>query len=406
MTVHPLSKPFSARRAARSAALAVALLALAACVEQPRRELGVFSGGGQGAEADSALYDLPDIQACGELIVLTRYGAASFFEFHGECFGSQYMVAAAYAGSIGCALRVDVCRSDAELMRKLRGGEGDLVACNVAVSGSTDSDIAYCGRRVIPAFIDTLAAVQRDPSLRAAAPTAWAVRRSSPALAASLDRWLSANRSRLLAIATPRVSDSRGRTYAPRRTPSSPIRNLARGEISLYDQLFRKYARACAWDWRLLAAQAYQESAFDPQAVSWAGAMGLMQLMPATARQVGVADDDVFEPEASIRGAAALIRQLDSHYAGVADANERINFILAAYNAGPGHIDDARRLADKLGTDSGRWFGHVDQVVARMSESRYFDDPVVRHGYFRGAETCNYVADIRARWDGYRRKVR
>ena len=134
--------------------------------------------------------------------------------------------------------------------------------------------------------------------------------------------------------------------------------------------------------------------------------MGLMQLMPGTARDMGVGEDEVFEAESNVRGAVRYIRSLDSHYSSIASVDERINFILAAYNAGPGHVDDARALARKYGKDPDRWFGNVEVLVLRMSESEYYNQPEVKHGYFRGSETQGYVSSIRGRWEEYRRKVR
>lgn len=180
--------------------------------------------------------------------------------------------------------------------------------------------------------------------------------------------------------------------------------NAAAGQISRYDAIIKKYAREAGWDWRLLAAQAYQESGFDPQAVSWMGAQGLMQLMPSTARSFGVPATEMFEPESNLRGATAFIKTLQQRYASI-PAGERISFILAAYNAGPGHVDDARRLASKYGRNPDVWNGNVADIVLRMSDASYYNDPVCRHGYFRGSETYNYVADIRQRWADYRSKI-
>ena len=188
----------------------------------------------------------------------------------------------------------------------------------------------------------------------------------------------------------------------PRSHPASPILNAAAGQISKYDHLIKRYAHEVGWDWRLLAAQAYQESGFDPQAISWMGAQGLMQLMPSTARSFGV--HNVFDPEQNLRGAAAFIKTLQQRYASV-PADERINFILAAYNAGPGHVDDARSLAKKKGRNPDVWQGNVADIVLRMSDSSYYNDPVCRHGYFRGSETYNYVGNIQERWSVYRSKL-
>ncbi len=131
-----------------------------------------------------------------------------------------------------------------------------------------------------------------------------------------------------------------------------------------------------------------------------------MQLMPATARSVGVGQDRVFDAESNIRGAVRLISQLNAHYSSISSENERINFILAAYNAGPGHVDDARALARKHGKDPDRWLGNVDVFIQNLSRSEYYNQPEVKHGYCRGTETYDYVSRIRTRWDEYKSKVR
>lgn len=349
-------------------------------------------------------FDLLDIQQQGELIVLTLYGPESYFEFRGEDFGLQYMIVRQYAKSIGASVRVDVSRSPLELVRKLNDGEGDLIAYNVA---DTLSDaLRYVGGREIVTFLDSLSRQRRDPSLRPQPHTAWAVRPDSPQLAASLAQWMEAHQQDFFAYTTVRVRSSSGRTYAPRRRVSAPILDETKGLISHHDGLFRRHALTCGWDWRLLAAQAYQESAFDPQAVSYMGALGLMQLMPATARSVGVDEGDLFTPSANVQGAAKYIARLNAHYAAIADADQRINFVLAAYNAGPGHVDDARALARKYGRNPDVWLGNVDAIVLRMSHPDYYNQPEATHGYFRGSETYNYVNSIRTRWTEYRQKIK
>ena len=327
-------------------------------------------------------FDLQQIQDQGELIILTMYGPDTYFEYKGGHFGRQYLLADAFARSIGTSIRVEVCRSGEELQSRLAMGDGDIVACNVPDSLQTDENKYFRADTIIQS---------------------WAVSKQSPALADALAKWIRANKGKLVALSTIQIRTSTGKTYRPRRRVSAPIRNLAKGEISVYDHLFRQYARQCNWDWRLLAAQAYQESAFDAEAVSFMGAMGLMQLMPGTARDVGVSQQDVFHPESNIRGAVRLINQLNQHYAAIHSEQERINFILAAYNAGPGHVDDARALARKFGKDPDRWLGNVDGYVLRMAEPRFYNLPEVQHGYFRGSETYDYVNSIRVRWEEYKR---
>ncbi|MBP3213910.1 MAG: transglycosylase SLT domain-containing protein [Bacteroidaceae bacterium] len=350
-------------------------------------------------------FDLPDIQQNGELIVLTLYGPESYFEFRGEDFGLQFMIVRQYAKSIGASIRVDVSRNQKDLYEKIMNGEGDIIACQLNRNDSLMAQLDFVGEKEIITFMDSLSRQRKDDSLRPRQHAAWAVRKDSPLLSASLAQWMTTHQKDFFAYTTIRIQSAGGRTYTPRRKVASPILNASRGEISLYDGIFKRQALKCGWDWRLLAAQAYQESAFDPQAVSYMGAMGLMQLMPGTAREVGVAQADVFDPQSNVQGAVKYINKLNTHYATIADANERINFILAGYNAGAGHVDDARALARKYGKNPDVWLGNVDVFVLRMSQKEYYNQPEVRHGYFRGSETYDYVNSIRTRWSEYKKTI-
>ena len=186
----------------------------------------------------------------------------------------------------------------------------------------------------------------------------------------------------------------------------SSILSESEGRISLYDDLFRKYAPQAGWDWRLLAALAYTESNFNPDAVSWAGARGLMQLMPRTAKAMGMPDGMEADPEESVKAATRYIAQLNRSLRTVDDEDERTSFVLAAYNAGLGHVYDAMALAEKHGFDPHVWHGNVERFILLKSNKEYYSDPVCRNGYFRGTETFNFVRDIRARHAYYVRKIK
>lgn len=362
-------------------------------IPQPKQQVG------------NALFDLGDIQQNGEIIVLMMFGPDSYFEFQGSEFGTQYMLANEYAKSIGCRIRVEVNRNPKEMVDKLLRGEGDIIATHIGVVDSLRDELSYCGEKELCHFLDSLSVQRKDSLVKTDGHSAWAVRSDAPMLRESLNQWIAEKEPFFFDYTTIRIKGSGGKTYTPHRSVKSPILNLAKGQISTFDNYFKQYARQCGWDWRLIAAQAFQESGFDPNAVSWAGAMGLMQLMPATARSVGVSMNAVFDPECNLRGATKLISQLNAHYSGITDNNERINFILAAYNAGPGHVDDARALAKKYGKDPNRWLGNVDTYVLNLSKSEFYNQPEVKHGYCRGSETYNYVNKIRTRWDEYRRKL-
>ena len=125
--------------------------------------------------------------------------------------------------------------------------------------------------------------------------------------------------------------------------------------ISSFDDYFKAYAKIIGWDWRLLAAVAYKESKFDPNVTSWAGACGLMQIMPKTALSLGLTEEDFYDPEKNIRAAAQYLNKMKKLFPNIVDENEKIKFILASYNAGPGHIFDARALTLKAGNNPDKW---------------------------------------------------
>lgn len=382
------------------------LFSLDSCVskgEGNETEQSVFVASSEGLPH----FDLPDIQQNGELIALSTYGASTFFEFRGENFGLQYMIAREYAKSIGVSIRVERCRNEEELIRRLQDGEGDLVISAIQCPDSIKEDALSCGEKAICQFLDSMSVQRNDKMLSSKGnKLAWLTRSDAPILAESLNGWMDEHAADFYDYVTIKIRTTRGKEYTPRRRVSAPILNMAKGQISVHDNIFKRYATTCGWDWRLIAAQAYQESAFDPEAVSFMGAMGLMQLMPSTAKSVGVSQDRVFDAETNVKGAVRLINQLNSHYASITNKDERINFILAAYNAGPGHVDDARALAKKYGKNPDVWLGNVDSYVLNMSKAEYFNQPEVAHGYFRGSETYDYVNSIRSRWTMYRTKIK
>lgn len=179
---------------------------------------------------------------------------------------------------------------------------------------------------------------------------------------------------------------------------------IPKGSISPFDHLFRKYAPNIDWDWRLLASVAYHESKFDSQEVSWAGAAGLMQLMPRTAANFGLNRKSIFDPESNIEAGVQYIKSLNMSFRQVENRKERIKFILAAYNSGPAHILDAMALARKYGRDPHVWTNNVEYFLIKKREPQYYNDPVVKYGYFGGKETVKYVKNALDTYDKYCRR--
>ena len=181
---------------------------------------------------------------------------------------------------------------------------------------------------------------------------------------------------------------------------------IKHGKISPYDEYFKKYTSNINWDWRLLAAQGFAESGFRNDLVSWAGARGIMQLMPATGRAYGVSGNDITVPERNIKAAAAYIKDLNkslSRY--VPNSKERRKFIIAAYNSGLGHVLDAIALAKKYGKNPEKWDENVELTILMKSNPDYYNDVVCKFGYFKGKETVEYVARVEKIYDLYRHKV-
>lgn len=171
------------------------------------------------------------------------------------------------------------------------------------------------------------------------------------------------------------------------------------GTLSPYDTLVKKYAQQYDFDWRLLVAQMYQESKFNPKAKSWVGARGLMQVMPKTAKELGITD--LKNPESGIKAGVKYLNWVRDRFESELNVKDRTWFTLAAYNAGQGHVKDARRLARQQGLNPNRWFGNVEKAMLLLSKRKY--SRKARHGYVRGIEPVNYVREIRSRYRAYLR---
>ena len=175
------------------------------------------------------------------------------------------------------------------------------------------------------------------------------------------------------------------------------VTDVQKGEISPFDNLVQKYSDKYGFDWRLITAQMFQESGFDPGAKSHRGARGLMQVMPRTARSLGV--EKIDEPAGSIRAGVKYMDWLRDRFDDALPLTERLWFSLAAYNAGIGHVHDARRLASKLGKDPDKWFDNTEQAMLLLANKQYAKK--ARYGFVNGKEPVNYVREIKQRFEAY-----
>jgi membrane-bound lytic murein transglycosylase F len=173
-----------------------------------------------------------------------------------------------------------------------------------------------------------------------------------------------------------------------------------KGAISPYDAYFKQYAGIVDWDWRLLAALAFQESRFDPSEVSWAGAVGLMQLMPFTAQKMGLETDSFFNAQLNIKAGAKYLKSLDRMFGKIEDKNERVKFMLASYNSGPAHVLDAIALAVKHDKNPASW-EDVEYFYVRKNEPEFYNDPVVKYGSYRGTSSASFVRKTLGTYNKY-----
>lgn len=169
-----------------------------------------------------------------------------------------------------------------------------------------------------------------------------------------------------------------------------------KGVISRYDRYIKGSAERHDIDWLLVAALIYQESRFDPDRESWAGAIGLAQLLPSTARELGVVDP--WDPAQNIEGGVRYLKRMYDRFESTTE-EDRVPLALASYCAGLGHVLDARSLATESGLDPHIWEGNVEQTLLLLSRPEYYKK--ARHGYARGDEAVSYANDIVRRWHAY-----
>ncbi len=350
---------------------------LVSCTSERKQEVTPW-GTVLNENTDSISTDLSfnDVINNGEIIMLTVTGPQTYYEYRGRGMGTQYLLCEKFAQAIGVSLRVDVCKDTAEVISRLEKGEGDIAAIALP---HTIKGIRFCGVNY------------------AAERKSWAVSTGNTMLADTLDKWFKPSMIAQIAKEQEYALSAKSVT----RHVYSPMLDRNAGIISQYDHLFKKYAPVARIDWRMLAAQCYQESTFDPKAHSWAGARGLMQIMPETADHLGLPRQQMYEPEPNIAAAAKYIDQLNRRFGDIQDKNERTNFVLASYNGGYHHVRDAMALARKHGKSHHRW-RDVSTYILGLREPRYYNDPVVQYGYMRGDETVGYVENIHARYAKYR----
>src|SRR5229473_3382945 len=380
---------------------------------------------------------LEEIVKSGYLRVLTRNNDTSFFIYRGHRMGFDYELGKKLAQHLGIRVDMIITQNWADMVPELLKGEGDVIAAEVTVTDDRKKQVLFAepwgktqevvvwkdgtpevkdaeglsGKdvhvRESSSYYRTLLAL--NEKLKAAGKAVVNIKPvaedwetdtilqavSQGAMSYTIADDLLANIHTAYwenLILGPPISDERALAWAVRP-----------GQVKLkqaIDDVFHELRKQPDFNWRLVAAQIYQESRFEPHRKSWVGALGLFQIMPATAKGLGITDPT--DPEQSIRGGLKYMHQLSDHYQNVPDAIERFRFALAAYNSGFGHVDDARKLARAAKKDATRW-REVAPFLLKLSDHKYAQQ--ARFGFCRGIEPVDYVRHIDERYTGYAQLV-
>jgi membrane-bound lytic murein transglycosylase F len=269
-----------------------------------------------------------------------------------------------------------------ELIAKVAKGEIDYTVC--------DENIAKLNKFYYP-NLDVTLHVSFQQNI------AWAVRKGSAEWKAYLDKWIAEIKKTrkyhhlyYKYFESPRIVERM----------SSEFNSISGGKISKYDNMIKEIAKEYNWDWRLISAIIYHESRFNENAGAWTGAYGLMQIMPTTAEAYGV--DNIENPRQNIKGGILLLNALNNQFIkNIPDSTQRVKFVLAAYNIGLGHVNDAQKLAEKYGKNPLIWENNVDLYLEHKMEEKYFKDEVVRWGYCRGEEAVRFVRNVTNNYNQY-----
>ena len=295
-------------------------------------------------------------------------------------YSSYYDRLANLSDEIGGDITIISGESDVETEQLIRMvAEGEI---NYTVA---EEDVALVNATYFP-ILDIKTPVSFSTQI------AWGLRKNSPQLLSELNSWIVRMRKTTeYYVIYDKYFRSSKSALRRSRSKFSTI-NRVQGDISPYDSLIKASAEKLGWDWYLLAAQMFRESKFDPEAKSWAGAVGLMQVMPRTGNEYKV--KNLLNPEQNIFAGVSHLLWLQNQWKDkITNLEERKNFVLASYNVGLGHLQDAVRLTEKYGGDITKW-EDVSTFLLKKSFKKYYTDPVVQFGYCRGAEPVEYVKVI------------
>lgn len=268
-----------------------------------------------------------------------------------------------------------------ELIRMVADGDIELTVA--------DTHIAQLNRRYYPKAVPVVEISDKQQ-------LGWAVRKDARELLARINTFFTLIRSngRFEEIYNRYFSNLDWYDYVDLNT----FHRRLRTRLPRYEAVIKEASARYGFDWRLIAAQIYQESHFDPYAESHAGAYGLMQLTLNTAESLGVTD--IYDPRQNIVAGVRHLKALYEHF-DKAWGTDRMNIALAAYNIGIGHIEDARNLARSLGLDPNRW-SSLAKTLPMLRFRKYYRN--AKYGYASGTQPIIYIHQIVIFYDILKRR--
>ena len=322
------------------------------------------------------VYDWDEILESGKLVVTMTRGIDSYEEIDDTVMGIQLALVQSFADENGLELQVNLAEDTTQMINILKEKNADIIATLIPMSVIDSAELKSAGSK------DSLSHLS------------WAIRKNQPKFAKVLNEWYS---DELRDSLENEMIQCLRKRHEVKKQSIPPYISLEDDVISIYDEHFKANADATGWDWHLIAALCYEESGFDPNAISGAGARGLMQITPATAEKYDV--KEYLAPRENIQLGCKVIATLNEDFKDI-PGKERIKYVIAAYNGGTAHVRDAMALAQKNGKNPKIW-DDVSFYVLHLKEPEYYHDPIVKNGFLIGDETFNHVVKVLSRWKQY-----
>jgi len=317
-----------------------------------------------------------------QLRLITWNEESSYFLWKNKLMGFEYDLIKKFALDHGLSLKVLVANDFEQMLKWLQEGRGDIVSASLDLSE----------KRIKLPVLFTKPYRQKDGVFH------WMVRKNNPLLAHALDAFI----KKYYKGTFYNVTYNKYFKNSKNSSKNNFTQQMSSSQISPYDNLIKKFSKQYKFNWLLISAQINQESKFDPNAKSWAGAKGLMQIMPKTAKKLQISNLQI--PKNAIAAGVKYMHWIRNRFNKDMPVEDKNWFSLAAYNAGIGHVQDARKLAKELNLDPDRWFDHTEKAMLLLAQKKYARK--ARYGFVRGSETVFYVKQVRHIFNLYQLAVK